>query len=508
MKKLVPLFLIAFFSFGAKAQNYNNDGDTIFASSFIHVINFNFSQTGFWDSLTANYTLDRYMMCTLTFDGFTLDSVGVKLKGNSSYNNSGMKKSFKVDLAEYVPNQDIEDLNKFNLNNGFKDPSFLREKVALDFYNLYALPAPRCTYAKVYINNQYWGLYTLVEEVNKDFLDDRFNDKGGNLFKGDPSGDLKWLGASQSFYTNKYELKTNETVNDWSDLIQLINIINNTTTAEFQDSLNAYLNVNEYLYQRAVTDAFVNLDSYMGSGHNYYLYHDSLSGKWRWIVWDVNESFGNFNMGMNSTQIKNLSAFFISSPNSNRPLDQKIMANTSLKQQYADALCDILSWNFCNWVMWPKIDSLANRIRNDVYADPNKFFTNQNFEDNIVMDLNLQNFPGGTCQGIKPFILARRAALASELSAYGCVMGYAGDEKEPLTVIVFPNPASDNLYISVGGNVGDELQVTLTDILGRKVKEARFPGPNNAQLDISNLSPGIYSVGINNRVFLKVEILR
>ena len=51
-----------------------------------------------------------------------------------------------------------EGLKKFNLNNGFKDPTFLREKMTLDFCRRHGITAPRCTYANLYRNDTLWGL--------------------------------------------------------------------------------------------------------------------------------------------------------------------------------------------------------------------------------------------------------------------------------------------------------------------------------------------------------------
>ena len=209
----------------ARAQD---PGDYLFSAWTVHEIRFQFSQPGFWDSLKVNYTLDQYMPADITIDGSSYPQSGVKYKGNSSYNNGSVKKPFRIDLSEYTDGQEHDGLKKLVLNNGFKDPTFLREKIMLDFLNDHGIAAPRCGFARLYVNNEYRGLYTVIEDVNKTFLEDRFGNKSGNLFKGDPKGTLVWKGESQSLYSNDYELKTNETTNDWSDLIRLIGALNNT----------------------------------------------------------------------------------------------------------------------------------------------------------------------------------------------------------------------------------------------------------------------------------------
>jgi spore coat protein CotH len=181
-------------------------GDSVFNASQIHTIKLYFNQYRWWDSLIAYYPLDQKMLASMEFDGVWYDSVGAQLKGNSSFNNQSKKKPFKIDLNEYVSGQTLNGLKKFNLNNGFKDPTFMREKLTLDFCKRHGIAAPRCTYANLYLNDTLWGLYTFIEQVDKTFLETVFDDDDGNLFKGDPQGSLQWFGPADSSYYNRYEL--------------------------------------------------------------------------------------------------------------------------------------------------------------------------------------------------------------------------------------------------------------------------------------------------------------
>jgi spore coat protein CotH len=95
-----------------------------------------------------------------------------------------------------VSGQKYDGLKAINLNNGFKDPTFMREKLMLDFCQRNVIPAPRCTYANIYVNDTLWGFYTLVEQVNTTFLKRWFPENNGNLFKGDPNGTLQWFGSA------------------------------------------------------------------------------------------------------------------------------------------------------------------------------------------------------------------------------------------------------------------------------------------------------------------------
>lgn len=492
MKHSTLLFCLAFFTTTLTAQT---GGDAFFSEWTVHEIRFQFSQPGYWDSLKTNYTQDVYMRCDVTVDGVDYPTSGVKFKGNSSYNNPGNKKPFRIDFAEYTDTQEFDGLKKLVLNNAFKDPTFLREKLTLDFMQAHGIAGPRATFAKLYINGHYWGLYSVVEDVNKTFLKDHFDNKGGNLFKGDPKGSLVWKGVQQSLYQQDYELKTNETANDWSDLIRFVNVLNNTPTPQLRDSLDRYLNLPGWYSYWAVQNLFVNLDSYIGSGHNYFLYHNTDTDKFEWIAWDMNEAFGNFQMGISLANIKILPYNFIPQPANQRPMMNKVWQDPILKQQYADRLCALLA-DFSNQKMDARIDSLANLIRPFVYADSLKFYGNNIFEQNLTQDVSLPNVPGASgIAGLKSFIAARRMSLLQQLATVGCATTDASEASFTSGISLFPNPAGEEVVITTGALPIQNIR--LLSAQGTVLRSMEGVNSSKASLDLRGLPPGVYFVVIS-----------
>jgi hypothetical protein len=492
MKHLFTLVFSCLFSLFLSAQN---EGDQFFADPNIHEIRFNFSQPGYWDSLTHNYTFDVYMACEVSIDGQSYPQSGVKFKGNSSYNNPGKKKPFRIDLAEYVADQSHDGLKKLVLNNAFKDPTLLREKLMLDYLNAHGVAAPRAGFARVYLNNHYWGLYTVVEDVNKTFLKDRFNNKSGNLFKGDPRGRLEWKGPDPTLYQTDYELKTNETANDWSDLVHLIQVLNNIPQNQFADSLSRYLNLDSWYDYWAAHSLFVNLDSYIGSGHNYFLYHNADTDKFEWITWDVNEAFGNFQMNISLSNLKVLPFNYIPQPAQSRPMMNKILSQPAMLTAYAQHYCTLLQ-DFSNAALGTRIDALANLIRADVYADSLKFFTNAAFEQNRDQDITVPGNPGGAgIAGLKPFITTRRNFLFNQLAAYGCSV--TGTEGLPLeaSVSIFPNPSNGTFQLQALN--ADVRAVSVWSADGRLIQQTTNSGSAQlVEIQISNAPAGLYFVQV------------
>lgn len=492
------IFTVLFALLSATVLVAQDPGDNFFAQWNIHEIRFQFSQPGFWDSLTVNYTLDQYMSATVTIDGVTYAQSGVKYKGNSSYNNPGNKKPFRIDLAEYVNDQAHDGLKKLVLNNGFKDPTFLREKIMLDFLNEHGIAAPRCGFARLYINNEFRGLYTVVEDVNKTFLSDRFDNKSGNLFKGDPHGSLTWKGADQSLYAGDYELKTNETTNNWSDLVRFLDVLNHVPSPQLVDSLPKYMNVDSWLDYWAAHNLFVNLDSYIGSGHNYFIYHNDDTGQFEWITWDVNEAFGNFQINIPLSNLKVLPFGFIPSPATQRPMMNRLWSEPYWKQALANHLCTLLA-DFSNSKLDARIDSLANLIRQDVYSDNFKTYSNTQFEQNLTQDISVgvPGSPGGgSVAGLKPFISARRTSLLQQLSGYGCLGTDTQEQSGQTTLDIYPNPVSGSQFFIMAPNQPSVVQVFSAD--GRQLTMHRWSWENNRiVVDLPKiLPPGIYTASV------------
>lgn len=500
MKRIFFLSLLLC-SIGLRA--WAGNGDSIFNMVYIHNLYITFPYPTFYDSLLNTNNTDQYLKVAIQFNNETYTDVGVKVKGNSSFNNPSQKKSFKLDFNEFVAGQDIHGLKKLNFNNSFKDPSFMREKLANDFLIDHGIPAPRTTYCNVYMNNQQWGLYVIVEEIDDEFCKHWFNSNDGNLFKGDPHGDLRWKGApTQSLYETEYELKNNSTANDWTDLIGLIDVINNTPQGNLVTALDAKMNTPMFMQQWAAMNMFSSLDSYIGSGHNYYIYHDTVTDKFQWIAWDNNEAFGSFKNNLTTAQLKNLDVNYLSMPTS-RPLCNNMLLNPTYKAMYHSACCDLKS-DFTNAYFDPKIDSIKNVIQQSVYNDPKKFYTNTKFDSSFSYDLNLPGPAGMTVFGLKNFIAERASAIQTSFNNNQIICWPTGlsPELEGSAIRIIPNPSTGLLQVQ-GISLQDDLR--LTDLSGRS---SSFTRTGAESLDLSHLPSGMYLLHISGKTVQKVVIRR
>jgi hypothetical protein len=172
----------------------------------------------------------------------------------------------------------------------------------------------------------------------------------------------------------------------------------------------------------AFNDVFVNLDSYTGAfGQNYYLYLDD-NARWIPIVWDLNMCFGGFNNlatggggpggGLSLTQMQNLDPL-AQSTNAARPLIQKLLANPLYKRQYLAHLRTMTQENFADQGYADRAIQIQNVIDAAVLADTKKFYSYQNFHDNVHTTITGGGGPGGSAPGITALMDARNTFLSS-----------------------------------------------------------------------------------------------
>ncbi len=404
----------------------------LFDGDAVHEIHLTFPQADWWDQLTANFEgLEDPLYLEAAFDwgDFHLDRIGVRFKGNSSYTSyPGIKKSFKLDIDEYVDGQEIFGLDKINLNNGFMDPSLIREKSCYELCQAVGLPTERTNFAALYINGAYWGLYTLIEQFDKEFIESRFGaGEDGNLWKGDPHGEMKYVDANQASYYTSYELKSNEEANDWSGLIEMLDVLNNTPIAGLADALHNVMDVNSALAMLAIDNFTVNLDSYIGRCSNYYFYHRERDNRFVFAKWDVNESWGVFDSWhLGETAMIELDPFWVSSSRGQiRPLATQLYQVSAYRDIYLGHMKKLMAGAAQPDTLVARMKALQDLIRPYALADTNKMFTNAQFE----ASMSTNTYQGARLiPGLEPFIRARDAWLRTEIGTWTPVNGLVINE--------------------------------------------------------------------------------
>jgi len=359
----------------------------------IQTIEITFTESN-WDQLLDNEyasTGDYILAQSVTINGEVFDSVGVKYKGNSTYNSNQAKNPFHIELDTYKDHK-YENYTDIKLSNVAKDPSFLREVLSYQILRQY-MDAPLSNYANVFVNGTLIGLYSNSESISKKFVNSRFYSKDGTFIKCNPPAgagpqtndfpNLVYLGQDSTDYYDAYELKSDD---GWQELIDLCDTLENNT-----EDIESILDVDRALWMLAFNNILVNLDSYTGGfTQNYYLYRDD-SNRFLPVVWDLNESFGRFSMtgsgNLNGTTAKQQMSHLLHENDADFPLIQQLFDNPLYKRMYLAHCKTMLLENFDNDTYFTTGQELQDLIAADVQADNNKFFTYNNFLDNLTSDV-------------------------------------------------------------------------------------------------------------------------
>ncbi len=228
----------------------------------------------------------EYAPATLRYRGQEVRSIGVRLKGESTMRTLDEKPSFKLKFDKFEKGQRFFGLKRMTLNNDVQDPSFLSQSLAYQAFRDAGLPAPRCNHALVYVNGEFYGVYSNVETEDEVFLARFFASAEGNLYE---EGGSDFVPGSEE----TFDLETNEKKNDRGDLTALIRALDEATPEDFLEIVGKEVDLDHYLTFAAVEALTGGEDGYsfsMRQPNNFRLYRDPGTDKFYFIPWGLDRA--------------------------------------------------------------------------------------------------------------------------------------------------------------------------------------------------------------------------
>ena len=409
---------------------HKGQAQDFYARNTIQQIEIFFGYTN-WDYRmdTAMSGAESYIPAdSVRLNGTVFTQVGIKYKGNSSYNANRTKNPLHIKLDEYT-DQSYQGYEDIKLSNGFSDNSMIREVLAYAILHQY-MDAPLCNFARVYINGNYYGIMSNAESIDKTFLLKRYSSDCHTFVKCNPNNagpgsgngsNLEYSGNTLSGYNTRYELKSDT---GWYELMALCDTLSNHFSA-----FDQIADTDRFLWMLAFNNGLVNLDSYSGSfRQNYYLYRNHTR-QWIPTIWDLNMCFGGFSLAGGTTSNLNPNSmqtmsYTLHQNETGWPLIYRLLNNPMTFKMYQAHLRTINEENFANGSYKLLADSLHNLIDQAVQTDVNYLSTYTNFQN--ALNNNTTGSGGGpssTSPGIYPLMDARASYLSNVLSASAPVIG-------------------------------------------------------------------------------------
>lgn len=415
----IAVILVMFFTAGSViAQVHPADNNAFLqnevASVFIEVDPTDLALMLHPDSLESNHEYPAKFRYVSTVLVDSMDNVGFRLRGNTS--RFAAKKSFKVSMNSFVQGQKWLGLEKLNLNGEHNDPSILRSFLSASLLREQNVISSRNSYVRLYINDEYKGLYYNVEHIDENFLDERFpGDDNGNLYKSFWGADMSFLGQSQSSYVPFYELKTNKSTNDYSGLISFLNTLNNCSNADFPCVIQQILDVDLYLRTLVIEVLAGHWDGHSYNKNNFYLYQRPSDGKFVFIEYDMDNTFGIDWMGINWAT-RNIYQW--SQTNQPRPLYTRLMNVPYFKDLYTyymdQAITSFYNEQNLNTLLLNKQSLIESAALEDTYKALDYGFSDQTFLNAIT-----QAAGGHVTSSIYSFMLNRRTTAGIQTNYQG-----------------------------------------------------------------------------------------
>lgn len=274
------------------------------------------------------------------FGAQQLAKAGVRYKGNANYMMAarGAKRPLKIDFNSFDQSGNLHGYKKINLHTSAFDSTRAREVLGYAVARAAGVVAPRTALAEVTLtvpgkyDAEYLGLYGVVEQVDKDFLKRHFKSAKGLLLKPEGMRGIVYLGDDAEAYKEPYDGKTNVDDEQWQRLIEFAKLINQADDEQFRKQIGDYLDVDAFVRYLAVNALLANYDSFIGLGHNYYMYLVPETNKFVIFPWDLDLAFGSHPMfGPMEQQVD----FSINHPHAGEiKLVDRLLAMPEVKQAY------------------------------------------------------------------------------------------------------------------------------------------------------------------------------
>ena len=321
----------------------------LFDDSIVHAISVSFDQAEY-DDLIATYQEEgekAYIEASVTIDGATVDSVGLRLKGNSTLMSLrrdgpfGDRDGRPGPPSECVPAEAMPQATPgagggaFGPPNGFggnvsaDDPdslpwlisfdefepglryqgyadvairpvlaseTMLNEAVALKLVGAAGEPTERAAYSSFTLNGGEAGLRLIVEVPGDNYAEANFG-SDGVLYKALSTSRFAYLGDDPTLYETAFDQETRKNHQDLKPVIELLRWVTTATEEEFATGLADRVDVESLARYIALQELLDNFDDMAGPGQNYYLWYDLDAQTFTVLTWDLNLALSDFGGG-------------------------------------------------------------------------------------------------------------------------------------------------------------------------------------------------------------------
>lgn len=201
----------------------------------------------------------------------TIDDAMIRLKGNPCCSWEGDKLQFVIAFQKVNDKGRFQGLRKLAFDAPYYDPSLLSERLAFATLDDMGVTSSCANHARLHVNGELYGTYTILEPIDKEYLQRRFGDDDeGNLYKFD-------------YGSAEMQLRTNEEEGDLQAYDELMAI---DTYAGVEQAFD----LEQAMPVWAAESVLLQADGFWAGSLNFYLYEHPTRG-WMVFPWDMDHAF-------------------------------------------------------------------------------------------------------------------------------------------------------------------------------------------------------------------------
>jgi len=297
----------------------------LFDPSVVHTIEVTFEPADY-EAAIETFTQDgekEYLEADAVIDGTLVESVGIRLKGNSTLFGlagsaqaggdravggvgNGLGGSASAESPEDLPwlirfdefvdgrtYQGQEEVAVRPGGMGIAQTTALNEVLSLTLIALAGEPAEEASYTAFSVNGSEPTLRLLVQHPDDSFAEDDFENEGV-LYKalsGTDGGSFSYEGEDPLAYEGSFRQVTRQNQQDLAPLIEFIQWVEGSSDEEFSAGLAERVDVESLARYLALHNLLLDSDDMSGPGQNYYLFYDLETERFTVVTWDVNATF-------------------------------------------------------------------------------------------------------------------------------------------------------------------------------------------------------------------------
>ncbi len=322
----------------------------------------------------------------------------------------------------------------------------------------------------LFINGEYWGIYSLEETPDEHYLEDRFgaNPDSCNLLKywGVPEH-----GSGESMWS----------IRQWLQSVSLADSAN-------YEHISTLFDISNFIDYWMFEIFACNVD---WPANNALIWQE-IGSKWRCILYDLDGCFVKDNFDGFGNAIDTIGAF----PASNATctfLFRKLLESESFRKDFCDRYYELKQNVLSYSNMHRYLEEYANLVSAEIPSQAERF----GFPNNYVKWQNDMDFVDN---------ILRSSNQKMEQAIFEYLHYIAVDEKTASDFVCFPNPFHDELHLSFGNKPIDANGIEIYDLMGRMVYLQRVSSESSDFVSVKpELTSGAYilRIGDVSRLIIK-----